>query len=233
MAWTWHSQDDGSDYGDTVTITAIIAVTAGDLIVVGAGSQNVGVANITGIADDDENEYTLRDQVNSEGNAKLRTAYAIASENNETLTITATLSAGTGFRQILAVAFTPDGGDTVELDTAGSKGSGYEASPFESGTFWTEGDDEVCVAFIIAEDGSGSNHEIPSGTAADGTDTTAASMDMWYKILTSTLTDKIAEVDWSGSAKYACECLAFKSTAAAGGTSIVPRVMYYYRRLRT
>ena len=213
MGWTKQAQATGTNYsGNTIVLT--VAVSAGDLIVVGAGSMSASIL-VTGIADADGNTYTLRDVVAST-TSHVRTGRAIAAQANASLQITVTFDTGSIRRNAGVVVARADAGDTIAFDTAASKAGGYEASPHETAAFTTTGDDEFTVAFIQESSTiTFSNQEIPSGTAA--TDIAVGnSADMFYGIHAATLSNAIAEVDTSGSSRYAIEVLAFKATASGG-----------------
>lgn len=228
MGWTQVDTGAASTYGSTVTLTVDVAVNAGDLIVVGAGGSAAAIYP-NAFADEDANEYTVRTLLTQSTTASLRTAYAIAAGNNAALTITVTFEAGTTRRNLRVVVFRPDSGDTVSLDDAATKAA-YEASPWETGTFDTSGDDEAVVAFVrSAGTITFSNHELPSGTAATVIETDEATMTAFYKLLTETVSSAIAEVDTSGSDNYCMEVLAFKAAPAG---SVVPILVQTMRRRR-
>jgi len=226
-----HDTGQAAAYTDGGPCAVTIAVTAGDLIVVGIGTLSTTITP-AGISDEDGNTYVLRTGLAAASSAaSLRLAYCLAaSGTNATLTITATFDAGSTRQMIFAASFTPDGGDTVSLDTSANKESGWEASPWETGTFSTTGDDEVCVAFLDCGSSAFtfSNHEIPSGIATTEIESVAYGMTGWYRILGATVTDAVAEVDPSGSNRYNIEMLAFKSVAAGG----VANPWYQYQQER-
>ena len=218
------------EIGTDPLVLGDLSVTAGDLIVVGCGC---GTQNpyCSAIADDDGNEYTLGAIVFSDSNiVSVRVGYAIAKSTQAALTITCSVSASSQ-KDAWAVAFTPTAGKTPSYDTCGIKaGASFEASPWETLTFTTTGDDEVCIAFFKGNGATPfSNEEIPNGTAATGVlGTAAGNLHCFYRI--GTVSNDIAEMATSGSQYYAAACYCFK--AEAGG-SIVPLVMSYYRRLRS
>jgi len=116
MAWAF--QDSGIYFSgwDNGAAPVTVSVNEGDLIVVGWGTEETAdVPN--GVSDEDGNSYTLGTLRNSNDGMLLMLAYATAKSTNGTCTITATYSAGNGgMRGITAMVFTPDAGDTFELE---------------------------------------------------------------------------------------------------------------------
>jgi len=222
MAITPQANDTADSYGATATLTLSVNVATGDLIVVSAGSFST--CAITGISDDDGNSYTLRDEMEDPVHAlTLRQGYVLsATATSSPLVITVTFAAGTEHRSAAVVIYTPDGSETVTLDCAATKYGAAEASPFETDSnSSTTGDDVVAHAAIIINGASAlSNHEIPSGVAADAVIADdVRNLTVFYRILSSTVSNIEAEIDSSGAETYAFELLCFKSVAA-GGLSI-------------
>ena len=218
MGFTYQDSDTKNEVS-TTSITVELNVAIGDLIIVGCGiSQTPVDIAVANVVDDAGNTYTLRDTVPDGGPySNHRLGYCLASEY-ASAALTITISFTTAYedrKNAFAIAFRPDSGDTVSLDTAATKSGAYEGSPWETGLFTTTGDDEVCVAFFDSTNSvTFSNQEIPSETAATKIGTDGLYATAFYRILTSTITDAIAEVDTTGSGRYSAEVLAFKSVAA-------------------
>jgi hypothetical protein len=232
MALTQVDTATASTYSATATITADVNVAEGDLIVIGATGGTDAIYPDT-FADENSNNYsvgTLRTQSTS---ASLRLAYCIANTTNAANTITVTFTAGTSRRTLRIAVFRPDAGDTVTLHDSAYQ-CAYEASPWETATFDITGDNPVDVVAVAFVKSGGtitfSNHEVPSGTAATVIETDEATATGFYKILTSTVSSAIAEIDVNTAGNYAMEVYVFKATAAGGST--VPQAMQHYMRLR-
>jgi len=223
MSFAIGLQGNGSSYGSGSLACAAFNVAAGELIVVAASTRDRDTW-CTGVTDTAGNSYTVRSAIiNTDGNCTQVMAYCLSSALQAGNIITCTYNnADNAGKQVIAAAFTPDGGDTVSLDASASAISGWEASPWETGTFTTTGNDEVGVAGVQC--GSNtltySNHEMPSGTAAVALTGPGNGCDAWYKLFTSTQSSIVAEIDPSASQRYAMEVVCFKSVAAAGGLSI-------------
>jgi len=221
LAFSLHDSSYDSDYSSTVTESCDIAVTSGDLIVVCAGNNDD--LDITNIADDAGNSYTLLDQLDGGSTTNMRCAYCLSANSTSTVTVTATFSAGTVRRSIIAASFTPTGGTTVSLDCTANAVSGYEASPWETDAdSSTTGTDEVAVAFFKGGTGTTyTNHEIPGGTGADAVPETIFGLVCFYSVLSEGISNIYAEVDPSETGYYVAELLCFKSVAG-GSSNFVP-----------
>ena len=211
----------------TGSIAATIDVAAGDLIVVFIGTTDPTVW-CTGVTDDIGNTYTVRTALATTAST-LVFAYVLSSVGADaTNVITATFNNATATtKNIIASCYQPDSGDVVTLEDSSNKASDWEASPWETpiDAINTTGTDELLIAaFQSGAALTYTNHEIPSGTAADGVFTGVHGSEVcFYRILTATLSNGEAEVDVSASQRYCAEILAFKSTAAAGGIVVLRR----------
>lgn len=242
MAFSSPDNDVTTTYGVVTTVTLSVAVSAGDLIVVCACSQPGFV--VTDISDSDENIYTLHDVLSpASATVAYRSGYCLsATSTTNPLTITVTYGAGNGGRIAAVGIFHPDGGETVSTDGYESSTSGFEASPFESpGGVNTTGTDVVAIGgFSVHTSVITSNHEIPSGTAADGVITQDSyGLDMFYRILSATVSNAEAEMDSDTTAYYTAELMCFKSvagtttttTTTSSTTTPVPDVAIFRRRI--
>lgn len=204
----------------TGSLATTINVQAGDLIAVYIGTLSDDHF-CDGVTDDIGNSYTVRTAVIGVISISVVWAYVLSSIGTDAAnTITATFSdADSDRKNIIATSWVIDGGDTVTFDGNASKSSGFESSPWETAsTFSTTGTDQLAIATFQSQSAiTYSNHEIPSGTGATVITDNGEGETVFYRILTGTLTNEEAEVDPSGSQRYACEVIGFKSEAGAGG----------------
>ncbi len=222
-------QDDAATQAFTTgSIAATIDVAEGDLIVVFIGVANKAVW-CTGVTDDIGNSYTVRTAIIANlGATTLVFAYVLSSAGADaTNVITVTFNNATAAnKQLIISCYEPDSGDIVTLEDSANAVSGWEASPWETpSTINTTGTDELLIAGFQANVSTlnYSNHEIPSGVAADGVFSLAPEAECFYRILTGTISNAEAEMDTDGSQYYVAEILAFKSTATAPGGIVVLR----------
>ena len=211
-----------------------VDVTAGDLIVVGVTTAD-NTIGATGISDDDGNDYVTGDaHAHSVSAITLRLAYCLSAKASGTVNITVTFDAGACRKNLLVATYTPDSGDTVSLDVSNFVEGGWEASPWETSQVTTTGDDEVCVAFVMSGNSGTTytNPEIPSGTAGIVIESVQLGMEGWYRILSATMSNGIAEIDPSVTNRYLIEMFCFKATAAAAGGLSIPTMAMYYARTR-
>ena len=221
------ARDDSCDRDYTAgTVAATINVQETDLIVVSVGNP-IATVWCTGVTDTIGNSYTVRTGVIND--CSLVFAYCLSSiGSNAGNVITASFNnADEDGKSIIVSSWAIDSGDVVTLDGSANKTGGWEASPWETASdLTTTGTDELVIACFQANATvTYTNHEIPSGTAADGVLCDPGyGIIGFYRILTETLTNEEAEVDPSAENKYSAEVLAFKSEAGGGGISM-PLVM--------
>jgi len=224
MALTKRDDNQSTNY-TTGNTTVTVDVAAGDGIVVFIGSMMNGVY-CTGVTDDIGNTYTVRPHVPDDGgNSELVFAYVESSIGTDaTNVITATYNAANNIRKNMnASSWEPDSGDTITLDDASNKSGGWEDSPWETPSdLSTTGTDGLIITGVQSTSAiTYTNHEIPSGIAAIALTDNGQGDTVFYRILTETITNEEAEVDPSGSQRYAIEVLAFKSEAGGGETLIM------------
>ena len=208
--------------GTTTTIT--VDTLLGNLIVVFIGVVS-STKYCTGVSDTIGNTYTLRSVVLNSNGANVLFAYCLSSiGTNASNVITVTLNTGSVRTNINASTWTVDSGDTVSFDDAANKTSGWEGSPWETASdLTTTGTDELVIAGFQANASARtySNQEIPSGTAANVLTSPGNGSTIFYRVLSSTLTNEEAETDVDSSAYYACEVLTFKSVSSGGGSTTI------------
>ncbi len=232
MAFTFKDSDFATEFGTGVLATdTTINVAVGDLCVVIVSSQDAGVY-CDALTDTAGNSYTVRTAIIF-GFITLVIAWTIATSANVSNIFTAGFAdeVTTTRKNIDALVFTPDGGDTVSLDVTASGGSLFEASPWETGQANTTGTDEVIVCGIQGGGGgvTTSNHEIPDGTAATVDISNTNDLSVFYRIATATITNCEGIEDTSGSQGYSAEFVSFKSV---GGPGIIPHMNASNRRRR-
>jgi len=222
MAFTFITEANVTAYTTGTITTAAFNVSAGDLIVVAIGVINAGVWAAS-LADTAGNSYTLLTPiVNVVGSCTQTFAYCLSSsaQAGNQVTVTFNEAVSNCRKNALASVYTPDGGETVTYDVEANAISGWEASPWETGTCNTTGDDEVCVASVQTTAAvTFSNQEIPGGTAATLLTSPSTTMAGWYRILAATAAGLYAEIDVDASRRYVMQLVTFKSVVA-GGLSI-------------
>ena len=221
MPWTFEASDLtdlGSQTGD---MTLSVSVTAGDLIVLAAGSYDVDVtlSGVTDNASGGSNSYTLGTQRTVGSYFNQRMAYATA-KGSEALTITCSYASADSTGRFAAVmVFTPPG-SAPETD-----GVAFGSGEFESGVvvtasdLTTTGDDVICAAFfgVTVDSNVYSDPEIPAGTnASEAEGFTSNTNCAFYQILSgSQLTNEEAEVTIDSTVDWLGEVMAFKSEVSA------------------
>lgn len=220
MAWTFSDEANGSAYGTGGVSSQAASVSNGDLIVVLVGlAENDKYCD--GLSDTAGNSYTIRSAVFDQAPiCNVVVGYCIGATGHASNVVTATFSnSDPAWQYIMVAVFTPDSGEAVSLDVAMNKGSGWEASPWETGSNDTTGDDELCVAvFFNGNERAYSNQEIPGGTAATVLTSPNSIFTGFYRILSATASGLYAETDSDGSGRYACEMVCFKSVAGGAPT---------------
>ncbi len=217
MAFTFKDSDFATEFGTgTLATDTTINVAVGDLCVVVVTGASAGVF-CDALTDTAGNSYTVRTAIIFSF-INLVIAWTIATSANASNIFTAGFDdeITSARKNIDALVFTPDGGDTVSFDVTASGGSSFEASPWETGQANTTGTDEVIVCGILGTGGgiTTSNHEIPDGTAAT-VDINDFDLSVFYRIATATISNCEGIEDTTGSAGYAAEFVSFKSVAAA------------------
>lgn len=238
MAWafvasTYGTYSAGGAGSTTHDAVATLDIEVGDLLVATGRYYAPGETTINFAEDGGNNSFTMIGLL-SNGLRRMDTGYVIVSQANDAATIRMTLSVGEQYRSFVVMQFRPDSGDTVSYE-AGPGDATDTGTALATGQISTTGTDELVVVCCQEGGGALSNLEVGGG-AADGSQggdalATAYSAE-WYEIFTSAQTDIIGEATIGSSQGWCARILAFKSTAPSGG-SIVPKLMFYYQRLRS
>lgn len=218
MGLAYSTTTSTSDYGQGNLTTSGLSIAVGDLIAVSI-SCNTSSYNPTGISDSAGNTYTTQTRRDNTSMAMM-VGYTVATTGGASVTITGEFeSGGDNTRIVNVMVFTPDSGDTVSLEMSSYKESGWESSPWETGSAGnlTEADSVACAFFHNTSSKTWSNQEIPSGTAATNLSVDDDRTQMFYRIFTATENGIEGEVDVTTSSRYVAEILVFKSVASAGG----------------
>lgn len=232
MAIALVDSDNLREYNSGDIVLTLEGVSVGDLIVVFGISDDQTSSTVTGVSDDDSNDYTLRDAVTNNGTVYIRSAYCLSASGSGTVTVTIGFDDAADNHIGYALCFHPDADEVVTLVDSASVVTGWAAAgTIQTGQFSISAGDNVAVDAHECSNGSKHiNEEIPSGEAATAIDDQNYHV-CFYRIFSDAITDGVAEADSGGAGYNAAEVLAFQSNPGAGG-STVPLMMQYYRRLR-
>jgi len=237
--WDWIS---GS--GTTITTqhpAATIDVDAGDLIVAIGGWEDTVQDPIEDITLSSASNTlvpsngTWATSITSSGGNFLVMAYKITAAN-ATESFTMTLPDAAPYRGIGIMVFRPDAGDTVTLDANGANtgtGSGTDMQSANINTDYVS-DNVIIGGAKWYSMGACTLETIALATADAAVDLISSGSDcemsMWYKSFTAIDPgDGISAYAkyGGGTVAWVCDILAYKSVAAAGGSTI-PRYKKYY-----
>lgn len=225
----WTGEEENSA-GTTLDGAVVLNIAAGDFLI-GFCKWETSTSTIA-LSDGGSNGFTMFAVVkHATSNMWISIGYKLAATANATATITMTTGSSVGYRAFGVLQFRPDAEETVSLDAGPSTGQGTTAA-IQSGDINTAGTDEVIFAGTGTYSANTPASPLIADAAADGGDGANNNYSYtWYKIFTGAQTGVHAQVTASGAMSWICDVLAFKSVAAGGGT-IVPPAMNYYRRLR-
>ena len=215
MGWSLNDSDfySGNWTTDNPLTAGVVDVNAGDLIVVFA-STNTDSTFPNAITGEDES-FTLRTLRQAGTYVSLLVGYIINASANAANTITIGFNNSTGATKSVHIfVFTPTAG-VVTLDDQGwwQESTDWEGSPWETDSANNTGIDTIAVAGLVGRASiTFSNHEIPSGVAADGVLDTEF-MGGMYRVLTATGSIE-AEVDVDDSSRNCAEMLCFNIGSA-------------------
>jgi len=213
----------------TLDTTASLNIAEKDLLVSICAWEdtNTTLASVDDSVDD-SNSMEIK-TVSSSGGNYMQVARKINAALKNPSTIRMTLNAAAGYRFFCVMQFRPDASETVTEDGGPNAGAGNSTAP-ASGAIDTTGDDAVICGAVKNYTNPNISNPLIAGLAADGSFYPYATPNfymMWYKLFSSAQNDITASATLAASAVWICDIIAFKSVAAAGGSTI-PRYKKYY-----
>jgi len=213
--------------GTTLAVAELFDVNAGDLLVCMASWETTDVGTATVADAEATNSMTLlaRTTYNSQC---LAFGYKLVASFNDDSVFTLTLDAARTYRSVAVFQYRPDAGDTVSVDAGPNVGTGNTDSP-TSGNINTSETDEVIFGSMKEYSGKNISLTQIADINSDHVETSGQLFAMWDKLFASDPGDGIHSQCFfvGGTSQWICDILAFKSVAAAGGSTI-PRYKKYY-----
>lgn len=208
-------------------ITVQVEVAVGDLIVVTA--TNILSGNLgDGTTCEDTAGNTFAKLAIGDGDVEMWWCQATNADSTDDITFTFLAASGYAYGALLVKVFTPDAGDTVSVDATldatnyGTSVDTADATSSESDTLWIAGLYTAGPRVVSSPDIGG------EATATSASNTRGHD----FYVLTGSGMTADATCTISSDATWQVILVVFKSVAGEGATSVVPRMMQYYRRLR-
>jgi hypothetical protein len=224
MALSFIDTKNGETEGNsprTVSTSAGINVSVGNLIVVTVALSGASAATFGDVTDTAGNTFTKLAQIGS----SMRHYYCIATAANAADVFSCTITYSSyGYLRIIASVYGTSGYTVTYNDSKNSTGYGTALdTPDVSSTT----DNSIWVCGASASGPRTHSNQTIAGAAATVNAGTDGRINQFYRILTSATTDDAQDTTGSDTS-WALELLAFNATPAAGGLSI-PVAMYHYK----